>query len=148
MTHTPKAMVLILVLATVTGCGEASDEPLLILDEPRLAMKCSFSAKFSAHTVAGDPFLYVLYDSRNDPYVVNGIAKAQEDLASEELGLWGNLPPHAAWREDGYKWTERDDGDVVTNWIGNANSVGVLFINTGATHLSDRAYPACFAREL
>jgi len=37
---------------------------------------------------------------------------------------------------------------VVTNWIGNANSVGKLFINTGVTHLSDLAYPACFAHEL
>lgn len=149
MTHTQQAMVLTFALAAVTGCGEASDEPLLIIDEPRLAMKCSFSSKASAHTVRGDAFLYVLYDSMNDPYVVHGIAKAQEDLASEELGLWGALPPHAAWREFGFKWTERNgDGDVVTNWIGNANSVGELFINEGTTHLTDLAYPGCFAREL
>jgi hypothetical protein len=149
MTHTHQAMVLTFALAAVTGCGETSDEPLLIIDQPRLAMKCTFSAKSTTHTVRGDPFLYVLYDSRNDPYVVDGIAKAQEDLASEELGLWGDLPPHAAWRENGYKWTERDDdGDVVTNWIGNANSVGELFSNAGKTHLSDLAYPGCFAREL
>jgi hypothetical protein len=142
-------MVLALSLAAIPGCGEgASDEPPLVVDEPRLAMKCTFSSKSPAHAMPGEAFLYLLYDSQNDPYVVHGIARVQEDLASEEMGLWGDLSPHAAWREHGFKWTERDGGDEVTNWIGAANSAGELFINTGVSHRSEIAYPGCFAREL
>jgi hypothetical protein len=147
MTHAIRAMVLALSLAVLSGCGASSDEPP-ILDEPRLAMKCSFSTRSLLATTPGEAFLYVLYDSRNDPYVVHGIARAQEDLASEELGLWGDLPPHAAWREFGFKWTERDGGTEYTSWIGNANSVGELVANTGMSYLSQVAYPGCFAREL
>jgi hypothetical protein len=147
MTHATRAMLLALSLFALPGCGAPSGEPP-ILDEPRLAMKCSFSTKSLLATTPGEAFLYVLYDSRNDPYVVHGIARAQEDLASEELGLWGDLPPHAARRELGFKWTERDGGTEYTNWIGNAGSVGELFVNTGASYLSQVAYPGCFAREL
>jgi hypothetical protein len=148
MTHTGKAMLLALSLAMSLGCDAASDEPPLMIDEPRLAMKCSFSARSTTRAMPGEAFLYLLYDARNDPYVVHGIARDQEDLTSAEMGLWGDLPPHAAWRELGYKWTERAGGDAVTNWIGGANSVGELFINTGVSHLSEVAYPGCFAREL
>jgi len=143
-----KAMLLALSLAAVTGCGGASDEPRIVLDEPRLAMKCTFAKRSITHAMPGESFLYLLYDSKGDAYVVHGIAKAQEDLTSEELGLQGNLPPHATWREFGFKWTERANGDDVTNWIGDANSTGELFVNTGVSHLSEIAYPGCFAREL
>jgi len=136
-------------LALVSGCDGATDEPGIVLDQPRLAMTCTFSSHSITHAMPGEAFLYLLYDSRNDAYVVHGIAKAQEELTSEELGLQGDLPPHAAWREHGFKWTERAaTGDAVTNWIGDANSAGELFINTGVSHLSEIAYPGCFAREL
>lgn len=149
MTPLRTATLLALLLAAVPGCGGEADEPRLVIDGPRLAMKCSFSTQSGASVVPGEAFLYLLYDSRDEAYVVHGIAKVQEDLMSEELGLQGDLPPHAAWRENGFKWTERDaDGDEVTNWIGNASSVGERFLNTGQSHLSRVAYPECFAREL
>jgi hypothetical protein len=81
---------------------------------------------------------------------VHGFAQAQEDLPSADMGLQGDLLPHAAWNTgNGHEWKERDGGGFeVTNWIGNASSVGELFINTGVSHLSEVAYPGCFAREL
>jgi hypothetical protein len=145
----PLSSLLALSLAAVPGCDGAAGEPRIVIDEPRLAMKCSFSSQSVARAMPGEAFLYLLYDSRNDAYVVHGIANQQEDLTSEELGLQGNLPPHAAWRESGFKWTERSvNGDPVTNWIGHASSVGELFINLGVSHLSEIAYPGCFAHEL
>lgn len=150
MTHPTKAVLLALSLVAGPGCGGASGEPPPVMVDARLAMKCSFSSKSGTHAMPGEAFLYLLYDSTDGAFVVHGLARDREDLASEELGLWGDLPPHTAVRTGtGHEWTERDaDGDKVTNWIGRPYNLGELFINSGVSHLAQVAYPACFAREL
>ena len=138
-------LLLALSLAAGLGCDAASDEAN---DELQLVMKCSFSSESSTGMTPGDAFLYLLYDARADAYkVVHGIARDREDLTSPEMGLWGDLPLHAARRTGtGYEWTERDaTWAEVTNWVGDTDTVGELFIGFGVSHLSDMAYPYCFA---
>jgi hypothetical protein len=145
MTFIRKAMLLALSLTASPGCDAAAS------DELQVVMKCSFSSESFTHTTPGEAFLYLLHDSRADAYqVVHGIARAQEDLTSAELGLRGDLPLHAARRTGtGYEWTERDAaGSEVTNWVGATDATGELFIGFGVSHLSDVAYPSCFARRL
>ena len=151
MRRTRKVLLLALSLSAIPGCGEeASVEPPLVVDQPRLAMKCSFSSKSFTHAMPREAFAYLVYDSGNAPFVVHGIARAQEDLTSEEMGLQGDLPFHAAMRTaTGFEWKERDAARrETTNWLGSANSTGELFIGFGVSHLSEIAYPGCFAREL
>jgi hypothetical protein len=142
MTHIRKAMLWALSLAAGPGCDVGSEELQLV-------MKCSFSSESSTHTTPREAFLYLLYEARADAYqVVHGIARVQEDLTSAELGLRGDLPLHAARPTvTGYEWTERDAaGSEVTNWVGATDATGELFIGFGVSHLSENAYPSCFAR--
>lgn len=147
MTHTTKAVLLALSLVAGSGCG--GDEPSPVLVEPRLAMKCTFAAS-STHAMPGEPFLYLLYDATGGAFAVHGLARAQEELASDELGLWGDLPPHTAVnRGHAFTWTVPDAyEDEEEGFVGTARTTGELFSNIGSVPHADTAYPYCFAREL
>lgn len=151
MAHRNAALLTALGLAALTGCGEPPPLGECGARSPRLFAKCSFGTHGPQDVIAPeDVFVYVLREAADGAYcVVHGLATGEDALSSGSLSLQGSLPLLPARRRGEWvDWKERNStGAEVTNSIAPFGEPGSVFISFGVSHLTELAYPSCYARE-
>jgi hypothetical protein len=138
-------MAVALSLLVAPGCPGPEEVPSE--EGLRLALTCAFDSTSGTQVEAGKAFLYLLHDAQRDAYyAVHGIAREQEALSATGMRQRGELPLHPTrTTTSGYEWKEQSGGVEHTNWVGSGWKSGQPFSHFAVSHLSDDAYPLCFA---